>query len=198
MERYIVGIDEAGRGPLAGPVSVAAVAIRSVDYSKFVRELKGLRDSKKLSKIKREEWNFFLRKQPKSLIRFSVTLVKNNTIDKRGISFAVRKGVKKSLEKISVKPREAKILLDGSLFAPKEFIFQKTIIRGDEKEKLIMLASVLAKVHRDGYMVRKSKEYSGYGFEIHKGYGTKSHIKKIKNLGPCLIHRRTFITKLTK
>lgn len=196
--RYIIGIDEAGRGPLAGPVSVAAVAVRESAYRAILRDFRRVKDSKKLSSRFREEWLQKIKGHESGAVLCAVSLVGNATIDKRGIVGAVNVALKRSLLKIGVKPHEAKVLLDGSLYAPREFENQKTIIRGDEKEKVIAMASILAKVHRDRHMVRKAREYPEYGFEIHKGYGTRKHLKNLKKYGPSDIHRRSFLGGLKK
>lgn len=196
--RYIVGVDEAGRGPLAGPVSVAAVAIPEHLYISILRDFRKVKDSKKVSPQGRVEWLSRITEHHSSKIFWSVSLVGNSVIDSRGIVRAVRAGVKRSLQKLDLNPRASKVLLDGSLFAPREFISQRTIIRGDEKEKIIAMASIIAKVHRDRHMERKAKEYPKYGFEIHKGYGTRLHISKIKKHGLSDIHRRSFTKNLIK
>jgi ribonuclease HII len=185
----IVGIDEAGRGPLAGPVSIACVAIHSqaVDEAFPI-----VRDSKKLSPKKREVWfEEIIRLQKEGALSYTVLLVDAQTIDTKGITHAIKKGIATVLGGVDV-PVDTHILLDGGLKAPKEFIHQKTIIRGDEQELSIALASVVAKVTRDRYMVKLAEEYPEYGFEIHKGYGTKTHMEAILKRGLSPIHRRTF------
>lgn len=188
MPKYIVGIDEAGRGPLAGPVTVAAVAA-PVGRATF----RGIKDSKKLSAHKREEWFRFFKNN--SRLKYSVSSVSHLIIDKWGISYALRLAVKRCINKLESRNRKFKILLDGSLYAPPEYN-QKTIIRGDEKIPLISAASIIAKVARDRKMVRLAKKYPKYAFEIHKGYGTFLHRKLIKKRGLSKIHRKSFCTKL--
>jgi len=189
--KYIIGIDEAGRGPLAGPVCVGAVCLGKNFNKKLLR---GVKDSKKLSEKKREGW--FLKVKSFSDgkdFAFAVSLVSSKIIDKKGIVFAIKLAIKRCLKKVGVNPKETRVLLDGSLKAPKEFINQKTIIKGDEKERVISLASVCAKVSRDRYMVKISKIFPKYGFHIHKGYGTKKHRELIKKHGASLLHRKSFL-----
>lgn len=183
----IAGIDEAGRGPLAGPVCVGAVAAMSNLKSKIInyKILKNIMDSKKLSAKKREEWNEILRKH----FECHFTMVGNGVIDDIGISKAVLLGVKRILKKFSRRPNL--VLMDGLLKAPKNYK-QKTIIKGDEKVPLISAASIIAKVARDKKMIKLHKKFPRYCFHIHKGYGTKMHYKKIKKNGLSPIHRKSF------
>lgn len=188
----LIGIDEAGRGPLAGPVAVCACAApQNFQFSIF----SNLKDSKKLSEKRREkifEQMKELKKEGK--INFSVALVSNKVIDERGIVFAIRKGIEGVLKKLDIDPANSIIKLDGSLRAPKEFINQETIIRGDEKIPVISLASIAAKVTRDRHMVEINREYPVYSFEVHKGYGTAKHQASIKKHGPCSTHRLSFLS----
>lgn len=158
-----------------------------------------VQDSKKLAPAVREKVFKLLQKAKiKGEISYAVFLVSAKTIDREGISFAIRQAVALSLKKLAVKPHESRVLLDGSLKAPAEFVFQKTIIKGDEKEAVIALASIVAKVSRDRRMVACAKKYPGYGFEIHKGYGTEKHYQALKKNGLSPIHRRTFLKNLAK
>src|SRR3989344_4673363 len=193
--KCVVGIDEVGRGPLAGPVCVAAVAIEKRFYEEILGEFKDLKDSKKTSANLREKWLKKIDKFPKSIF-YSVSLVGNIAIDKKGIIRAIEISLSRSLGKLDLKPDKCEVLLDGSLRAPKKFKNQKTIIRGDEKEKIIAMASIVAKVYRDKHMKRQSKVFPLYGFERNKGYGTKEHIKKIKKYGASDIHRLSFLNNL--
>ena len=179
-KRYVIGIDEAGRGPLAGPVAVGAVAARA-----NFKLLKNIKDSKKLSAKKREIW----RKIIKNNFECHCVFVSHKTIDKIKIHNAVNLGVKKVLQKFSKKADL--VLLDGSLKAPKNYK-QKTIIKGDEKIPLISAASIIAKTSRDRKMLFFHKKFPKYCFDRHKGYATKLHYKKLKKHGPCSIHRRSF------
>ncbi|MEK7589740.1 MAG: ribonuclease HII [Patescibacteria group bacterium] len=195
--KYIIGIDEAGRGPLAGSVSVGAVLFSKEEYKKFKKEsektLTG-RDSKKLSEKKREEWFKIIEVKKKAgVLNFSIGFSSAKVIDIYGIVYAINKAIEKIFSEFKMKSDECVVLLDGNLKAPKKFKNQKTIIKGDEKELIISLASIIAKVSRDRYIVNLSKKYPEYGFEKHKGYGTKVHYEMIEKHGICAIHRRTFL-----
>lgn len=187
--KTIVGIDEAGRGPLAGPASVACVAIHSDEVQ---RAFPIVRDSKKLSPKKREVWfEEILRLKKEGALSYASDLIGADIIDTKGITHAIKQGVVIVLAEVNV-PTDTQILLDGGLKAPQEYTNQKTIIRGDEKELAIALASVVAKVTRDRYMIELAQTYPEYGFEIHKGYGTKKHIQAIVEKGLSVVHRKTF------
>lgn len=190
MTKYIVGIDEAGRGPLAGPVAVGAAMIADNKAKTF---LKGIRDSKKLSPEDRELW-FALasRAEEEGELEFAVSLISEKIIDRHGINYAIWLGIKRCLNKLDVLPSEH-IFLDGGLKAPEQFKHQQTVIKGDEKIPIISLASILAKVVRDRRMVKLGKKYPKYKFEIHKGYGTRAHLKAIKKYGLVEPHRKTFL-----
>jgi ribonuclease HII len=189
----VVGIDEAGRGPLAGPVSIGVVILTSECKKEF---FKGIKDSKKLSKEERELWfEKACEAQLAGLLNFKVALVSEKIIDKHGIMEAVRRGMRQCLKGLEV-PHHAHIFLDGALYAPKEFRHQKTIIKGDEKIAVISLASICAKVTRDKYMIKLSKKYPEYGFDVHKGYGTKMHRETIQKYGPSAVHRQAFLKKI--
>lgn len=193
---YIVGIDEAGRGPLAGPVAVGAVMVSRKRLKEFAALFRGVKDSKKLSAQKREIWFQKLKTaQQAGLIRFCVSFSGSGTIDKRGINAAIASSIAASLKGLSCPPQNSLILLDGGLRAPREYRNQKTIIRGDEKIMIISLASIAAKVLRDRLMEKFSLEFPQYGLEQHKGYGTKEHFKKIKKHGLSKIHRRSFLKR---
>jgi ribonuclease HII len=193
--RFVVGIDEAGRGPLAGPVAVGAVMVTTTFNKNF---FKGIKDSKKLSPEEREFWFALAIEEKKSgNLDFAVSLVSPEIIDKQGISQAIRLGIKRCLAKMKV-PEEAQIFLDGGLSVSEEYSHQLTVIRGDEKIPIISLASVVAKVTRDKYMTKLSKKIPEYGFHLHKGYGTFMHRVAIKLYGPSSVHRRSFLKKLNK
>lgn len=192
----IVGIDEAGRGPLAGPVAVGAV--RVIHLGKFQKLVRGIKDSKKLSAEARELWyQKALQAKLFGELDFCVALVSERVIDKRGISYAIQLGIKRCLSKLSAYPRD-QIFLDGSLKAPVEFVRQQTIVKGDEKIPVISLASICAKVTRDRKMVSLGKKFPKYGFEVHKGYGTKTHYAVLRKYGLTEAHRRSFLQSLTK
>lgn len=193
--KYVIGIDEAGRGPIAGPVAVGGVMIRADILRKMKRvDLAGIRDSKKLTEKKREEWLVAMRAWKKEgMIDFAVTLVPADAIDTRGIAPSIRKGIASVLKKLGADPRSSRVRLDGGIKAPEEFVMQQTIIKGDEKEAIIALASIAAKVTRDIKMKGFAKHFPGYGLEVHKGYGTKAHYAAIKKQGIVSIHRMTFL-----
>jgi ribonuclease HII len=196
----IIGIDEVGRGPIAGPVAVCAFMC-SLDFTqKITEKLPKLRDSKKLSKLQREKWFAYLKDQKvKGLCDFAVSYVSAENIDTFGISKAIKKALETSLFNITTKanpainPDQVSVYLDGGLKAPPEFIHQETIIRGDELHPVISFASIVAKVSRDHVMCLFAKEYPNYSFEKHSGYGTASHYAAIKTHGLTPIHRRSFI-----
>ncbi len=192
--KYIVGIDEVGRGPLAGPVCVGAFAAPTrFDLSIFAEA----KDSKKMTLDSREmcfkKIEGELAKRKKSQFAFTVSFVSSQMIDRIGLTKAISEALRNSLKKLQLEPKHCLVLLDGGLKAPKEFLFQKTIIKGDDKEKIISLASIVAKVSRDRKLIRMSRIYPGYNLEKHKGYGTLEHRRRILSLGPTPIHRRSFL-----
>ena len=237
--KYIIGIDEAGRGALAGPVSVGGVLVRAdFDFSMFTK----VADSKQLSPKMRERIFGEVREAvKKGQLAYHVALISEKIIDTKGITFAVRKGIEAVLEELtsryvsehvykssdtrsqgaSTRGSEhagsmftiqtvsgvsdagdkvaedfrcalVEIRLDGSLYAPKEYLFQKTIIKGDVTEPAISLASIMAKVTRDKKMVVLAEKFPVYGFDIHKGYGTKMHSDAISAHGLSKMHRKSF------
>ena len=196
--KYLVGIDEAGRGPLAGPVAVGAVAMSSLPVGRQGSVLDSrVRDSKQLSAKQRDEWYQWLKNQQKQKkLKFAVALVSEKVIDKIGINKPIMLGINRCIIKLKIQSSKAKILLDGGLKAPEEFKNQKTIIKGDEKESVIALASIAAKVTRDRKMLTLHKHYPAYDFARHKGYGTAAHYLALKTHGPCPHHPRTFIKNL--
>ena len=180
---WICGIDEAGRGPLAGPVAAGA-AILPKDC-----QILYLNDSKKLSESRREE--LFLEIQEKA-IAWSVGIVGPERIDEINILQASYEAMRQAIAKLDPAPQ---VLLNDAVTIPGMMIPQVPIIKGDAKSVSIAAASILAKVTRDHMMEEYDKEYPEYGFAKHKGYGTQAHIAAIKEFGPTPIHRRTFITK---
>src|SRR3989338_7296433 len=199
--RYFIGVDEAGRGPVAGPVAVAAFCIGKEAKYRLAQFFKNgkVRDSKKLTPESRERiFKQILAEKNLGRVSYAVSFASAEVIDRKGISFAIRHALRKSLKFICVKATECLVLLDGSLKAPEEFIFQRTIIKGDEKEAVIALASIVAKVSRDRKMCTLAKKYPQYGFEVHKGYGTAAHYRKLKQHGLSPVHRRSFLKSLGK
>ena len=192
-----VGIDEVGRGPIAGPVAVGAFVIRDLKIKRLISKFSiPLRDSKKLTRAQRETWFTQIQKwQKEGLCDFYVKMISAKMIDKIGIAPSIKKALENSLYKLNPKNSDI-ILLDGGLKAPKEFKKQKTIIKGDEKEMVISLASICAKVTRDNYMYKQAKKYPQYGFENHVGYGTKMHYEMIKKYGINELHRRSFLRNI--
>jgi len=189
--RYIVGVDEAGRGPLAGPVAVGVVMV--AEGYDILANFPGLNDSKKLSEKKRDALFVKLQEEIRAgNVRATVTLVSAARIDAKGIAPAVRHGVDTGVRKLLPDPTQGKVWLDGSLKAPEEYE-QETVIGGDGLIPAIMLASVAAKVTRDRLMLKLDAEYPLYGFAKHKGYGTREHMDAIRTYGPCEIHRTTFL-----
>lgn len=180
--KIIAGIDEAGRGPLAGPV-VCACVIMPMEEDKVVD---GINDSKKLSEKKREE---LFEKIIKTAISYSIIEVDEKKIDEINILNATKLGMKKALESLSVEPDI--VLIDAVKIDTD--ILQDNIIKGDALSYNIAAASILAKVYRDRKMKELSNIYPEYNFAKHKGYGTKEHIEALKKYGKCKIHRDTFI-----
>ncbi len=192
--KYLIGIDEVGRGPIAGPVAVGAFVFLMKDAKKHFR---GVKESKQLNEEKREKWYKVIEEKcDQKLIAFSVCFQSEKVIDKKGISFAIKKCMENCFAELKINPSECQVLLDGGLKAPVQYLNQKTIIKGDVKEAVIALASICAKVERDRYMKKQGKNYPGYGFEVHKGYGTQNHYKKLKEIGISNLHRRSFLTRL--
>ncbi len=190
MTDMYIGIDEAGRGPLAGPV---AVGIVMVPYTFDVtKEFPGIADSKALSEKKREElFERLALLHHKGALRYTVAFSLASTIDQVGITKAVTRALRRGIHRLAPEPRSTYILLDGLLHAPSRYK-QRTIIGGDRIEPIISLASIAAKVRRDRLMRRLGKKFPVYSFELHKGYGTDLHRGAIKQFGLCAIHRKSF------
>jgi ribonuclease HII len=198
--QYVVGIDEAGRGPLAGPVAVGAVSVAYPERSRGMLKkfFKGIKDSKKLSESDRELWfDLALEAKREGLLEFKVSLVSERVIDRRGISYAVNLGIKRCLSALNTR-EDSQVFLDGGIKAPEKFIHQTTVVRGDEKIPVISLASIMAKVTRDRRMVKLSKKFPKFSFHIHKGYGTFMHRKALEKHGPTDVHRKSFLKNLTR
>lgn len=189
--RFLIGVDEAGRGPLAGPVAVGVVKVKE-GYD-ILAAFPGLNDSKKLSEKKRETLFKALQAEMRAgNVEAVVCLSSAKMIDDKGIAHAVRHALVRGVRKLLPNPEDGKVWLDGSLKAPPEYE-QETVIGGDGLVPAIMLASIAAKVTRDQLMLKKDLEYPVYGFAAHKGYGTKAHLEMIRLHGPCAEHRRSFI-----
>ena len=187
FERYgaICGIDEAGRGPIAGPVAAAAVILDPNN------PIEGLNDSKKLTPKKREA---LYDKICENALDFRIVLVTSYVIDKTDILSADMYAMKRAFEDMETKI--GIVLVDGDVLPDIEFDGElKNVIKGDAKSEAIAAASILAKVSRDREMCKMAEKYPGYGFEKHKGYGTKAHYEAIDRLGLCPIHRKTFLKK---
>jgi ribonuclease HII len=195
---YIIGIDEVGRGPVAGPVVVCACAVRTgTDVVTFYPKQQ-LRDSKKLSEKHRQEIlkNLQLLVVAKDVI-FGIGEVSAEEIDTLGISPAIKKATELALTELHEQgvPQDSFVFLDGSLQAEEKYT-QETIIKGDEKIPEISLASIHAKEYRDTLMKKNATKFPLYGFENHVGYGTKEHYDAIKKHGLTELHRRSFLTRL--
>ncbi len=180
----ICGIDEAGRGPLAGPVAAGAVILPK-DCT-----LLYLNDSKKLSEKRREELFVQIKEQA---VAWCVGIVGPERIDEINILQATYEAMRQAVAGLGVKPD---LLLNDAVEIPGVDIMQVPIIKGDAKSVSIAAASILAKVTRDHMMVEYDQLFPDYGFAKHKGYGTAAHIQAIKELGPCPIHRRSFIRNI--
>ena len=178
--KIIAGVDEVGRGPLAGPV-VCASCIMPLDDI-----IEGVDDSKKLSEKKREG---LFEKIKEKAISYHIQEISQSEIDKINILEAVKKCMTQAVLGLKVTPDIT--IVDGVNTHLQ--INAHYVVKGDSLSSTVGCASILAKVYRDNLMKEYAKEYSEYGFEKHKGYGTKAHIEKIKEIGPCILHRRTFI-----
>jgi ribonuclease HII len=194
--RSIIGLDEVGRGSLAGPVTVGAVLLRPGVRLTAAAGLI-LRDSKKLSPRQREDWVRYVKKRGD--IPYAVASVSAKRVDQlnvaRAANLAAGQALKKLIRKYGIDLRRTAIYLDGGLFLPLNldgFAQAKTIIKGDEKIPAVSLASIIAKVHRDRLMVAYHKHFPRYDFARHKGYGTRGHIHLVKKYGLSGLHRKTF------
>ncbi len=197
--KYMIGIDEVGRGPLAGPVAVGAVCIKAEHARRVKNFFPVVKDSKKLSSKARELWRARIHDAERmGYLSCAVSFVAPSVIDKKGLTAAIQSAIDTSLSEIEHDANKTKVLLDGGLHAPKQYLLQKTIIRGDEKELAIALASIVAKVARDSRMVLLAKKYPQYGFEKHKGYGTRGHYAALKKNGLTPHHRKSFLKNIEK
>ncbi len=182
--QLIAGVDEAGRGPLAGPVVAAAVV-----FPENVL-IKGIEDSKVLSKTKREMLELEIKRKALS---YFICVIESSTIDKINILNATLIAMKKAVESLALKPDV--ILVDGNKL-PDVSIKAIPVIKGDKNTFTIAAASILAKVHRDRIMFELSKKFPQYGFDSNKGYPTRKHIDALLKFGACEIHRKKFLQKI--
>ncbi len=181
--RVICGVDEAGRGPLAGPVCAAAVILPPH------AQIPGLNDSKKLSDKRRRELFPVIREQA---VAYGIGLASHEEIDRINILQATFLAMERAISQLNIKPELA--LIDGN--REKDFgLPAKTIVHGDSLSASIAAASILAKVTRDDLMLQMAEKFPEYGFDIHKGYGTKAHYEALRTYGPSPIHRMTFLKK---
>lgn len=203
--KRVAGIDEVGRGPLAGPVVAAAVLVKLDCQTKNqYRLFKGIKDSKKLSAKKREEFYKLIIKN--SAIQWGIGKISEKVIDKINILEATKLAMEKAIENLEKKLKKQKyhnlydrkkhsivdfLILDGKIKLDVP-LPQKAIIKADERVVSCALASIVAKVSRDRMMVGYHEIYPGYGFNFHKGYPTKRHLKMLRKHGPCLLHRKSF------
>lgn len=183
--KCVCGIDEAGRGPLAGPVYAAAVILP------LGLEIEGLNDSKKISEKKREQLFDIICEKA---VDYSIGIATEQEIDEINILNATFLAMHRAVEGLKTKPDYA--LIDGNQYPKIPFVAEETVVKGDAKVMSVAAASILAKVSRDRFMLEKAKEYPQYQFEKHKGYGTKLHYEMLKEYGPSPIHRMTFLKKL--
>jgi len=183
---FICGIDEAGRGPLSGPVVAGAVVLPKGCKILYVN------DSKKLSEKKRSELFDIIMKEA---ISVGVGIISPARIDEINILQATYEAMREAIQKLTITPD---ILLNDAVTIPRIDIAQVPIIKGDAKSITIGAASIIAKVTRDRMMIEYAEIFPEYGFEKHKGYGTAAHIQALKEYGPCPIHRRSFIKNFVK
>jgi len=196
---YHIGIDEVGRGPIAGPLVICACALLTT-YDVLPLFPKGiLQDSKKLSEKSRN----LIRERLGSLLEnktviYGIGEVSSARIDELGLSVAIREALHSALENVYLQgiSLDSKVYLDGGLKVENEMVDQETIIKGDEKIPCIALASIIAKVHRDAFMKEVAKELPLYDFENHVGYGTKAHYEAITKYGVTNYHRKSFLKNI--
>ncbi len=187
---YVCGVDEVGIGCLAGPVVACVVRIdKNFKYS-FGKQLAGLKESKLLSAAQREKFAKVLMTQPG--LSYAIASCSPAVIDRMNIYQAARHAMRQALKKVSVVGKKMFVLVDGKHELAGISYEQQAIIKGDQKIFAIACASIIAKVYRDKLMAKLAKKYPGYGFEQHKGYGTKHHQKQLMVLGPSAVHRRSF------
>lgn len=175
----IVGVDEVGRGCLAGPVVAGAVLLR--------RRIPGLRDSKKLTRLQRERLDLIIRKQA---VAFGLGWVTPQELDTLGLTAAVRLAMERAIAEITVPYDE--IIIDGNYNFLQNDSRSRCVVKADDSVPAVSAASILAKVARDRFMVEAASTYPGYFFERHVGYGTRQHMTALQSLGLCDLHRQSF------
>ncbi len=197
--KYRIGVDEVGRGPVAGPVVVCACAIPEDSNLLYIFPKSELRDSKKLSEKNREKIRSELEnlKNNKKVL-WGIGEVSASRIDEIGIAPSIKEAMNSALLQLEKKgiAVTSEVVLDGSLYAPERYNNQSTHIKGDEKFIEISLASIIAKVYRDDLMKKLANEFPLYGFENHAGYGTKAHYEAITVNGMTEYHRKSFLKKV--
>ncbi len=186
---WVIGVDEVGMGALAGPVVVCAASFNKDFFKKSHKKLQWLRDSKQLLPHQREKFAAELLKEKN--FQYQISYCYPKTIDKINIYQAARRAMKRAVTKLTDLSKVV-VLVDGKTKIQGMPLEQLAVVKGDRKVFAIACASILAKVFRDKMMVRYAKKFPGYGFERHKGYGTKEHQIQLAKLGPCSIHRRSF------
>jgi len=180
-QRLVCGVDEAGRGPLAGPVAVAAVILDPR------RPIEGLGDSKALSEARRDALAPLIRERA---LAWHLEFVSVEEIDRLNILHATMAGMARAVQ--ALRPQAGHALVDGNRIPPGLPCPAEALVKGDAREPAIMAASILAKVGRDQLLVQMDAMYPGYGFAVHKGYPTPMHLEALRRLGPCDQHRRSF------
>jgi ribonuclease HII len=180
----VAGIDEAGRGALAGPVAAGVVVLP--DSNGIENRLHGVRDSKQMSRIQREKWFEVIKSEA---VAWQVGFGWPEEIDELGIVPATRLAAMRALAKLKKQPEH---LLIDAISIPGAGIAETSLIKGDQRCLSIACAAIAAKVTRDEYMIKAAGHYPAYGFEAHKGYGTAAHCQALEHLGPCTIHRMSF------
>ena len=197
---YVIGVDEVGRGALAGPVAVAAVCVPSKWRIAKSKSLGKLRDSKQLTARQRERWAEHIKSHPK--ISFAIARVYPRGVDKLNIARAANVAALRAFRKLIANRKsliaKCKVILDGGLYLGnnRPRLSARTVVRADEKFTPVKLASIIAKVSRDRYMVKLHKKYPRYGFAVHKGYGTKMHFAALRTHGPSKAHRLSFLSRI--
>lgn len=192
--KFLVGIDEVGRGPVAGPVYVCAFWAKAESLEDIVSgSLLPVRDSKKLTKKMRDKWFVYLQGlADKGDLKYVISKASNTEIDDKGIAVCIKACVNNCLEKLKLDKENTKVYLDGGLYADSGYI-QETVVKGDENIPIISLASIVAKVSRDTEMEKLAVDFPEYLWGKNMGYGTSAHMQAIKKIGVCPLHRVSFL-----